>query len=129
MRIGDRIKELRTTYGITQVQLAEEAGISRSVISQYESNLVEPTATVVAKLALALNTSTDYLLGLEDDFGIKVDSKELIKRPDYDITDKQLTDFMKLFKVMTEVQKAQVLGFVIGMLENAGVNVKAVLGY
>ena len=120
---------MRTTYGITQVQLAEEAGISRSVISQYESNLVEPTATVVAKLALALNTSTDYLLGLEDDFGIKVDSKELIKRPDYDITDKQLTDFMKLFKVMTEVQKAQVLGFVIGMLENAGVNVKAVLGY
>lgn len=76
MRIGDRIKELRTTYGITQVQLAEEAGISRSVISQYESNLVEPTATVVAKLALALNTSTDYLLGLEDDFGVKVESGE-----------------------------------------------------
>lgn len=67
---------MRTTYGITQVQLAEEAGISRSVISQYESNLVEPTATVVAKLALALNTSTDYLLGLEDDFGVKVESGE-----------------------------------------------------
>ena len=77
MRIGDRIKELRTIYGITQVQLAEKAGISRSVISQYESNLVEPTASVVAKLAVALNSSTDYLLGLEDDFGIRVDSKEL----------------------------------------------------
>ena len=129
MRIGDRIKELRTIYGITQVQLAEKAGISRSVISQYESNLVEPTASVVAKLAVALNSSTDYLLGLEDDFGIRVDSKELIERPDYDLADKQLTDVMKLFKVMTEVQKAQVLGFAIGMLENIGVNVKAILGY
>ena len=66
MRIGDRIKELRTIYGITQVQLAEKAGISRSVISQYESNLVEPTASVVAKLAVALNSSTDYLLGRTD---------------------------------------------------------------
>ena len=36
---------------------------------------------------------------------------------------------MKLYKVMSEIQKAQVFGYVVALLESAGVNVKAVLGY
>lgn len=123
------LKELRVNAGLTQKELAAKLGIGQSTIVGYEKGIREPTVSNLALYAKYFNVSIDYIVGLEDDFGIKVDSKELIKRPDYDITDKQLTDFMKLFKVMTEVQKAQVLGFVIGMLENAGVNVKAVLGY
>lgn len=72
MESGDKIKELRTANELTQTMLAEKTGISRSIISQYENNQVEPTATVIAKLAIALGCSTDYLLGLEDDFGTKI---------------------------------------------------------
>ena len=71
MKSGDKIKELRTANELTQTMLAEKTGISRSIISQYENNQVEPTATVIAKLATALGCSADYLLGLEDDFGTK----------------------------------------------------------
>lgn len=124
-----RIKELRLERNLTQSEVAKAIGTSQRNIGRWENGENEPAAVYVKALAEFFGVRADYLLGLEDDFGIRVDSKELIKRPDYDITDKQLTDFMKLFKVMTEVQKAQVLGFVIGMLENAGVNVKAVLGY
>lgn len=123
------LKDLRKEFGLSQKQMAEKLSISQQTYSDYEKGKTEPTIDTLIKISELFKVSIEYLLGLEDDFGIKVDSKELIKRPDYDITDKQLTDFMKLFKVMTEVQKAQVLGFVIGMLENAGVNVKAVLGY
>lgn len=123
------LKDLRKEFGLSQKQMAEKLSISQQTYSDYEKGKTEPTIDTLIKISEFFKVSIEYLLGLEDDFGIRVDSKELIKRPDYDITDKQLTDFMKLFKVMTEVQKAQVLGFVIGMLENAGVNVKAVLGY
>ena len=122
-------KDLRKEFGLSQKQMAEKLSISQQTYSDYEKGKTEPTIDTLIKISEFFKVSIEYLLGLEDDFGIRVDSKELIKRPDYDIADKQLTDFMKLFKVMTEVQKAQVLGFVIGMLENAGVNVKAVLGY
>lgn len=123
------LKDLRKEFGLSQKQMAEKLSISQQTYSDYEKGKTEPTIDTLIKISEFFKVSIEYLLGLEDDFGIRVDSKELIKRPDYDITDKQLTDFMKLFKVMTEVQKARVLGFVIGMLENAGVNVKAVLGY
>lgn len=127
--IKEKLRALRLDAGYTQKEMAQKIKSTDKNIWAYEKGLAAPPAEIIVAYAEAFNVSTDYLLGLEDDFGIRVDSKELIKRPDYDITDKQLTDFMKLFKVMTEVQKAQVLGFVIGMLENAGVNVKAVLGY
>ena len=40
-------------------------------MSAYENNTAIPTATVIAKIAIALNVSADYLLGLEDDFGTR----------------------------------------------------------
>lgn len=67
MKFGDLIKYLRESKGFTQQQLADKAEISRSVLSQYENNLVDPTAYVVKKLAIILEVSADYLLGLTDD--------------------------------------------------------------
>lgn len=69
MKIGDLLKELRLQHNYTQQAVADKIGISRSVLSQYENNIVEPTAYVVAKCATFYEVSTDYLLGLEDDFG------------------------------------------------------------
>ena len=71
MKIGDIIKDLRLNSNLTQQIVAENLEISRSVLSQYENNLVEPTAYVVAKFAKYFDVSTDYLLGLEDDFGAR----------------------------------------------------------
>jgi len=45
--------------------LAEAAGSSQRMISLYESTSGHPTAPVIAKLAQALDVSTDQLLGLE----------------------------------------------------------------
>lgn len=72
MKIGSLIKELRLNKGITQNEVALKIGISRSVLSQYENNIVEPTAYVVSKLSEFFDVSADYLLGLEDDFGARI---------------------------------------------------------
>lgn len=128
MQIAPILKELRLSNGLTQKELASKLGIGQSTIVGYERGEREPTINNLSLYAKYFNVSADYLLGLEDDFGVKVNDREIEKRPDYDLTDKQLADFIKLFKVMTEVQKAQVIGFVVGLLEAAGVNVKAILG-
>lgn len=63
------IKILRVEKGITQQKVADELKISRSALSNYEAGLVEPTLSVIKKLADFFQVSTDYLLGREDDFG------------------------------------------------------------
>ncbi len=123
-----RLKELVAENGLSYNALAKSTGIPVTTLSNYINRGSLPTAPALCTLAEYFGCSVDYLLGLEDDFGVK-QHKDVIKRPAYDITDQKLVDFMKLYEVMTEIQKAQVLGYVIGLLENAGVNVKTVLGY
>jgi len=51
---------------MSQPQLAEAVGVSNGIISIWENNINEPKASYVKKLAIALDTTADYLLGLED---------------------------------------------------------------
>lgn len=123
----NRIKELRKAVGISQQKLAEAVGATQRNISYWEAG-IEINASYASKIANYFDVSVDYLLGLEDDFGQKK-SDDVIKRPQYEITDKQLQDLVKLFGVMTELQKAHVIGYIIAYLEREGVNVGKVLGY
>lgn len=128
MDYAERLKSLRQELGLTQKELADRANLAISCISMIELGKREPSANTLLSLSNALGVSADYLLGLEDDFGHKT-SDDVIKRPQYDITDKQLQDLVKLFGVMTELQKAHVIGYIIAYLEREGINVGKVLGY
>ena len=63
---GTRLKQLRTQAGLTQSQLAEKIGITKSVISYYELSDRAPSAEMLIKIAKAFHVSTDYLLDLEN---------------------------------------------------------------
>ncbi len=63
--LGERIRELRTECGLSQKQLAAEIGVATNTVSQYESGKSKTSIDVLANLAAALDTTTDYLLGLE----------------------------------------------------------------
>lgn len=71
METGNIIKELRLAKGLSQKEVADAIEISRSALSQYENNTVIPTAVVIKKFASYFGVSSDYILGLEDDFGAK----------------------------------------------------------
>lgn len=62
---GERVRELRIRRGFTQGQLAGRAGVTPQVISNIERSYTSerPRSELVAALAKALNTSTDYLIG------------------------------------------------------------------
>ncbi len=65
--IGNRISYLLNKNGISQKELADRINISESVVSRYISGDREPKANVIANLATALRTTSDYLLGIEED--------------------------------------------------------------
>ena len=63
---GERIRALRKDRGLNQDQLAELANLNRVTIAKYESGRVEPGAQALARIADALEVSTDVLLGRSD---------------------------------------------------------------
>ena len=68
---GERLKELRTNNNYSQRELAKKIGVDYSAISYWESCKSEPKASYIIKISLFFNVTTDYLLGLEDEFGNK----------------------------------------------------------
>ena len=67
MLIGDRIKELRTKLRLSQGELGDRVDTDSTIISRWETNRVRPSQKYIVRLANALGTSTDYLLGETSD--------------------------------------------------------------
>ena len=66
VNFGNKLKQLRTQSGLTQQQLAEKIGVTKSVISYYELQERYPSPDILIRLANAFHTSTDYLLDLDE---------------------------------------------------------------
>ena len=62
-----RLRKLRKERGFTQVKMQVLTGIDQSDYSKIESGRRYYTFEQCRKIALALNTSMDYLAGLTDD--------------------------------------------------------------
>ena len=65
--LGNRIQETLRKRNMSQKQLAERIGISEAVISRYISGDREPKPDMIANIATALRTTSDYLLGIENE--------------------------------------------------------------
>ena len=63
--LGAKIKELRTERGLSQKQLAEKIGVAANTVSQYERGQSKTSIDILANLAVELDTTTDFILGLE----------------------------------------------------------------
>ena len=62
---GNTLKTLRLRKNMTQAQLAQKLGLTKSVISAYETGLRLPSYDILIHIARIYNVSTDYLLGIE----------------------------------------------------------------
>ena len=63
---AERLKELRLEKGLTQKQLAQNTGLSKSAIDFWEREQRVPNANAIIVLAKFFSVASDYLLGLED---------------------------------------------------------------
>lgn len=66
---GERLSSQLQKQGMTQKELAERINATEATLSRYVSGDREPKADVLANIATALHTTSDYLLGIEkEDF-------------------------------------------------------------
>lgn len=67
MTTGERIKQLRTAKGMSQEDLGKIVGVKKAAIYKYENNIViNLKRSIIDKLAIALETTPTYLLGLDE---------------------------------------------------------------
>jgi transcriptional regulator with XRE-family HTH domain len=61
--LGQRLARLRKARGMTQVELAQQVGLSQPNISEYERDTFRPNSDTLLSLAQVLKVSADELLG------------------------------------------------------------------
>lgn len=59
--LGDNVKTLRLGHGLSQEELAFQAGLDRTYISQIERGVGNPSVLVLLKIAVALGVDLQYL--------------------------------------------------------------------
>ena len=76
--IGGRIKKRRNDLGLSQENLAEKLFTSKQMISSYENNKTELKIQVVKELAVALGTTTSFLIDGNEAVTYKEETLELV---------------------------------------------------
>ena len=64
VQFSNHLKSIRTKKGLSQVELARQAGITRQAVSAIESNLYLPTTAVALRLASVLDCRVEDLFSL-----------------------------------------------------------------
>jgi len=68
LTVGKRIKELRESLGVSQVDFADKIGVSKQTLYKYENDVVTNIPSDKIELAAKLlNVSPGYLMGWEDE--------------------------------------------------------------
>lgn len=63
-----RLRDIREDHDVTQRALADHLHIRQNTYSQYENGQRQLPVEVLIKLARFFGTSTDYILGLTDEY-------------------------------------------------------------
>ena len=71
--IGEQVKKLRESAGISQAELARRLSTTRASVNAWECGLSAPTAAYIIELAKCFHVSTDYLLGLDPTHAISLE--------------------------------------------------------
>lgn len=94
--LGTKLKQLRSQRNISQVALANQLGVSKSVISSYENEIHLPPYDVLIQMARLFGVSTDYLLGASGNRTVNVDG----------LTDTQVEAITMIVNELKETNKS-----------------------
>ena len=94
--IGKRIQSLMEETGYTQKELAGMVGVTESAMSRYINDDRMPKSNVVANLATALNTTSDYLISGEKPEDNFAEIYRLVARSTSKMTQEEKFELMRL---------------------------------
>lgn len=63
--LSQRIRLLRQTRNMSQVELAKRLGVTKQSVSNWENDNIQPSIEMLMRLATVFSVSTDYMLGIE----------------------------------------------------------------
>ena len=61
--LNEKIKNLRTAHGYSQVEFARLVGVTKQCVSNWENDNVVPSVEMLVKIADVFGVTTDYVLG------------------------------------------------------------------
>lgn len=70
--LNERIKELRISHHMNQVEFAKKLNVTKQSVSNWENNNIQPSIDMLVKIAQTFSVSTDYLLGLDNKKRIEI---------------------------------------------------------
>lgn len=83
MKIGKKIKELRTLHNLTQEELASRTELTKGYISQLENDLAEPSISTLEDIVSALGTNlSEFFLEEKQDKVVFTNNDYFIKEND-----------------------------------------------
>lgn len=77
MSISDNIKRLRDTYGLTQEELGEIAGVSGKAVSKWESGAGAPRMGAIQKIADHFHISKSTII---DEYDVDIERQLLLEK-------------------------------------------------
>ena len=105
-----KLKELRKSKNITQLDVATVIGVSPQVLSRYERGEREPDYKTLCKLADFFGVTVDELLGRSP----QLFDDARVERP----------EVLDLFEQLNVAEQERALGYMERMLEERGVVIK-----
>ena len=79
-----QLKILRQQLGKTQLQIAEDIGIPRTIYARYETEASQPDIQILIKLADYFHTTVDHILGHNVPYLL---DKSILSKPQKEIVD------------------------------------------
>ena len=73
--LNEKIKNLRLSYRLNQVELGKALGVTKQCVSNWENDNIQPSVDMLVKIARYFNVSADYLLDLSE--GKHIDVSDL----------------------------------------------------
>ena len=112
--LGKQIKALRLHYHLTQKEMADSLGLSRSTLAGYETEHKQPSHEVLINIAKTYHTSTDFLLGLSN--MIAIDS---IPFPELSPEDEEV---LLYYRKLGKIDRQWIIGQMLDSIRNAEKN-------
>lgn len=119
MTVGERIKELRTSLGLSQVDFADKINVSKQTLYKYENNIITniPSDKIEAAARLG-NISPAYIMGWIDSPATLVsiehnspDPKGVLQRMSL-----YTAKFLELYNQLSSPNKEKVVSYTKGLL-------------
>ena len=111
----ERLNEIYYTSGLTKTAFAKEIKTSQANVSRWLSGKNLPTIDYVYTICNVFNVSFDYLIGVENDFGV-------IERPEQSLKTQTMKademDMLKMYRILSVLEKAKVIGYIQAQYAN-----------